>query len=168
MSNLVEYVTTVVKRNGGWVVGKTRLQKICYILEACGVGYGIDFDYHNYGPFSTEVAIAADDAHDSGLLSLEEKPGHHSVPYVVFKDTGSLQREHGIDLEARQKEVLGVTEKYSAVVLELAATAHYLKTNGFGEDCWNELEKRKSLKATKPRLQKAKQLLIELGLENPN
>ena len=43
------------------LVGRTRFQKTAYFLEAAGVGYGFDFSYHYYGPYSEELAVAVSD-----------------------------------------------------------------------------------------------------------
>ena len=88
MMDLVDYLGAMVRLIGGEVVGKTRLQKTAYLLEAKGVGFrDVDFDYHNYGPFSSEVAFAAEDAESLGYLKTEERQGFHAIPYTVFRST---------------------------------------------------------------------------------
>jgi hypothetical protein len=55
--------------------------------------------------------------------------------------------------------------RFSALVLELAATAVYLREHGYREDYWEEVKRRKPLKASLERLEQAKRLLIQLDLD---
>jgi uncharacterized protein YwgA len=87
MSDLVEQVAGLVRLNGQEMVGKTRLQKTVYLLEAKGLGFGIEFDYHKHGPYSAEVAFAAEDAEAIGLLRTEDRLGFYQIPYTVFHVT---------------------------------------------------------------------------------
>ena len=47
MQDQRRYVAELVALNGGEIVGKIRLQKIAYLLEAAGLG--IDLDYEVLG-----------------------------------------------------------------------------------------------------------------------
>lgn len=164
MIDLVDYVSALIVANDGQIVGKTRLQKMTYLLEAKSIGFGIEFDYHDFGPYSAEVAFAADDAESLGYIDTEERFGYHSVPYTVFKSTSvapSFDDNAKID---RIRVALGVMAPYSALVLELAATAAYLERSGYTETRWDEVRKRKPLKATDDRVESAKGLLKELDL----
>jgi uncharacterized protein YwgA len=163
MNDIIDYVTSLVRLNGGELVGKTRLQKIAYLLECLDLGCGLKFDYHNFGPFSAELAFAADDAASLWYLEVEERPGFHSVPYTVFK----VRPEMPIiddEKDGMRRSALAKMETYSALVLELAATAVYLKRNGFEQNCWNELRQRKPSKANPELISKAKDLVQRLGL----
>lgn len=163
MTDTIDYVASLVRLSGGELVGKTRLQKIAYLLECLDLGADLKFDYHNYGPFSAELAFAADDAAAFGYLDSEERPGFHSVPYTVFKATLKAPVHEDENDEMRRSALLEM-EKYSALVLELAATAVYLKRNGFGQNAWGELIRRKSSKASPTLVEKAKTLVTTLGL----
>jgi hypothetical protein len=55
--------------------------------------------------------------------------------------------------------------RYPAEVLELAATAVYLREHGYPETSWDEVRVRKPLKATDARLAQAKALVGELKLQ---
>ena len=164
MSDLVDAVAAVVRLNGGELVGKTRLQKTIYLLEAMKLGFGADFDYHNFGPFSSELAFAADDAVALGYLETDQRRGYHAVPYSVFRVTKATPdcSDHS-GAEAR-RQALAVISCYPASVLELAATAVYLREHGYADSYWVEVRARKPLKATDDRLSKAKALLRDLRL----
>ncbi len=160
-----DYVSAIVRLAGGEIVGKTRLQKIAYLLQAKGSGFTeVDFDYHNFGPYSAELAFAAEDATLLGLLTMEERPGYHSVPYTVYRSTEHAAMFGDDDEVNACKADLEVLSGYSALVLELAATATYLKRNGYAKDFWKEVRKRKSLKATTSRMKLARELLHKLDL----
>ena len=165
MQDLVDYLSCIIRLSGGEVVGKTRLQKMAYLLEAKGVGFGnINFDYHSYGPFSAELAFAADDAESLGYIETEERSGFHEIPYTVFKATEKEPEiDDGAETETR-KAAIEVMGNYTALELELAATAVYLKKNGYLDGCWEEVQKRKPLKATSERIERAKQVIADLNL----
>jgi uncharacterized protein YwgA len=66
-------VANIVRDAGGKVVGRTRLQKIAYLLTVSGLETGFPFQYKHYGPFSDEVAVAAREAGLLGLLAETEQ-----------------------------------------------------------------------------------------------
>lgn len=164
MMDLMDYVSDLIQLNGGEVTGKTRLQKIAYLLEAKDLGYGVDFDYHNFGPFSAEIAFAADDAEALGWIETRERPGFHAVPYIVFSSTDDAPEIAEDGKTEPRRSALNVMGEYSALVLELAATAVYLKRSGYPDSFWGEVKKRKAVKATPERIKSAKKLIEDLGL----
>ena len=161
--DMEENIAALILLNGGKIVGKTRLQKTVYLLEAMELGFGFWFDYHKYGPFSPEVAFAADDAESLGFIQVGEDYGFHSIPYKIFSATDSAPRLEEVDAAPR-RAALKAMEGYSAMVLELAATAVYLGRNGYPDNAWEEVIKRKTLKASPDRIAQAKALTAALGL----
>jgi uncharacterized protein YwgA len=159
-----EAVKAILDCNGGRIVGRTRLQKSAYLLEASQVGYGFDFSYHYYGPYSEELAVAAGDAKALGLINTAWNVTQAGLPYSVYEASGARQLPDDGNNQRRQ-EILRVLDRYDAISLELAATAYYLSKNGYAKKAWDETGKRKSLKATPERVARAQNLLIELGLE---
>jgi|SRR5208282_3388 len=167
MSELHDIVTYVVALNeGGKVVGKTRLQKMVFLLDQCGLKSGCSYDYHYYGPFSAEIAEAAEDAYHLGQLNYEENPGFYAVPYGVYeiaRPSANVPEAIG-GLERRTVEgKLNLMGGYSAIELELAATLQYLQTRGF-KDAAALVKELKPAKATPERLTHAQKLLRDLGL----
>jgi uncharacterized protein YwgA len=166
MSDSLDIIVGLVALNGGKLVGKTRLQKATYLLDACGLNSGLDYEYHHFGPYSSDVADAADIAEVLGRLSSEEKPGFHSVPYVTYR----TDEEHPLalgDMGATEiTDKLSTMDRYSAIVLELAATIHYLEHfEGFSATgAQEEVRARKTAKASAERLSLANELLKKLGL----
>ncbi len=157
-----EDASDIVAAAGGELAGRTRLQKSGYLLEVAGVGAGFDFSYHYYGPYSEELAIAAADAAALRFLSVEPARSQSGLPYEIFRTTRAHSETDSSRLERRQT-ILAILDRYDSISLELAATAHYLSENGFGQDPWTETKKRKSGKATEDRVRKAKQVLGDVG-----
>lgn len=164
MSEPWEMVTDVVALSGGRLVGKTRLQKTVYLLDACGLGSGFDFEYHHFGPFSAELAEAADGAWVMGTVDQEPRTGSHGVPYVIFSTTAPKPGALGGMTAAEAERLLTLMGQHSALDLEVAATLHYLRANGYGDGAEAELIVRKPLKATQERIDTAKRLLAQLNV----
>ena len=166
MFDIDDVVVSIVALNGGRIVGKTRLQKETYLLQRCGVNIGLDFDYHHFGPYSSELAQAADDAVALQHLYAEDRHGYHEVPYTAYTTDRRPPKElAGVSREEIETK-LGLMEGYSALELEVAATIDYLREAGYGKDAAAETEARKPLKATPKRVERAMQLLNELGLSD--
>jgi uncharacterized protein YwgA len=159
-----EAVQQIIVTNRGRLAGKTRLQKTVYLLESAGHGYGFDFKYHYYGPYSEDLAIAANDAKALDFITISEDVSAIGMPLTIFeaKNSSIQDNEERID---KRKGILNILQKYDATSLELAATADFLEKNGYRQDPWSETRRRKSIKATPERVQKAKQLLEELRAE---
>ena len=68
----IDKVADIIRDAGGKVVGRTRLQKLGYLLELSGLGDGFSFEYRHYGPYSEELAAADDDY----FMSRIEKTRH--------------------------------------------------------------------------------------------
>lgn len=156
----------IVALNGGQLVGKTRLQKTLYILQAVGVKLGYEFDYHHYGPYSEQIVEDAKWAVFLGKMEESQNLGFHQVPYTVFKTSRNPPDSVFGTSAEKVRSVLGLLNEYSAVVLELAATHLYLEKSGFAENAEQELISRKSAKATSERLAKSRELLGKLGLRH--
>ena len=86
------------------------------------------------------------------------------MPYTVYKSTERAARLNDSEETKACKADLKVMSVYSALVLELAATAVYLRRNDYAENFWEEVQKRKSLKATQSRMRQAQRLLQQIGL----
>src|SRR5579863_2597743 len=135
MREFHELLVQLIALNGGTVVGKTRLQKIVFLLDECGLNTGCKYDYHYYGPFSAQIAEAAEDACDLGLLRYKERPGSHSVPYGVYEAAETVKIPDVLASLPRDtvKSKLDIMSRYSAIELELAATIRYLHKLDYGD-----------------------------------
>jgi uncharacterized protein YwgA len=149
-----EAVAQIVADAGGRIVGRTKLQKICYMLEVMEFGAGFDFDYRHYGPYSEELSSAIRYAELFDLIDEETRTADWGGSYSIFKS--QVVSELDADAPRRRTVVLG--NNSDPIELELAATAVLLARDGFS-DPWKETKSRKPDKAAEGRLGRAKALL---------
>ena len=164
MNGQMDLVVGLVALNGGEVVGKTRLQKLVYLLDQCRMESGFEFEYHNFGPFSAELARETDFASESGRLRLEEKRGFHEVPYTVFRTEEAAPTTLGKLPADKAKEILAIMARYTALDLEIAATIDWFRDHRDRQTVNREVQIRKPVKATLEHLEKGWRLLSELGV----
>jgi uncharacterized protein YwgA len=166
MNDLRDVVADVVALNDGEMITKTRLQKTFYFLQVCGLFEDdLDFEYHYYGPFSFDIARAADDAEVQDKIRTSTRPGYHSEPYTVYSSTVREKPAcRSFDAD-RAREKLDILRDYSGLELEVAATINYLRENGYGDDAVEETKRRKPVKASEKRVERAQELSRRLGLE---
>ena len=145
----------IIAAAGGKLVGRTRLQKLGYLLELAGLGDGFEFSYRHYGPFSEELSLATRDATLVGLVREEEHPASWGGTYSVYTTD---QTEPNLQRLAFAK----IASEANAVELELAATAAFLAVEG-SVDPWGETACRKPDKAAAGRLEKAKVLYAQFA-----
>ncbi len=174
--NAEEIVVGLVALNDKELVGRTRLQKTIYLLDRCGAEFGLPFEYYRYGPYSFEFVGGLNDALADERIEVEERPGRHKVPYAIFRTDAERPRTLGNLPAERAVSLLGRMKYVSGFVLELAATIVFLRDEWhyYGKNkvsaadamsaAVQETKRRKSLKATPERLEKALALLDELGL----
>jgi len=145
--------TAIVRDAGGRIVGRTKLQKIGFFLEAAGLGGGFPFQYKHYGPYSEQLAFGAQHAAALRLISENETPSGWGGTYSIF--ISNVPQDDKVD-PARTRLVRELVSA-DPIELELAATALFLRQDGFA-DTWGETERRKPEKAAGGRLERAKQL----------
>jgi len=154
-------VVAIIEKAGGRVVGKTRLQKMVYIMEAAGINMGYDYTYFHYGPYSEDLSNHIEIAAAMGIVKHTEtvtadgkrKYSIYEVDNKTFNDATEADE---------QNSLLKKMNETDSITLELAATALYLKKEEGYEDPWEETSRRKPSKATPERLEKAKKLYSEL------
>lgn len=141
----------IVRDAGGRIVGRTKLQKIAYLLELCGLGGGFQFVYRHYGPYSEELTEAIKVASAFGLVSEEERQADWGGIYSIYSSSETpSDQSNARTLFAKAAAEIG------AVELELAATAAYLSAVERCAEPWQETKKLKPEKATTTRLHAAK------------
>jgi uncharacterized protein len=152
-----EKVADIVRNAGGRIVGRTRLQKLAYFLELVGVGDGFDFEYRHYGPYSEDLASAAQVADFLDFLNEDEVATSWGGSYSVF----TTKEKVPTDIIDARLRIAQLAAKADSIALELAATAAFLATEGH-EDPWEETARRKPEKAEESRLANAKSLYRSL------
>ncbi|MGI4830006.1 MAG: hypothetical protein ACRYFU_17680 [Janthinobacterium lividum] len=155
-------VVDVLREAGGRVVGRTRLQKMFYLLDASGYLGDFSFEYRHYGPYSEELTRAISVGTLQGTVREQELPASWGGTYSIFTVEGS----YVASTDPTRKELLGIANEANPIDLELAATAIFLARSG-EKNPWSETQRRKPEKAT--RLLEAKELLAKLSrLDVPN
>jgi uncharacterized protein YwgA len=155
MLNSCNTVHAIVSAAGGELVGKTRLQKIAYILTAAGLSDSLYFRYHYYGPYSDDLTLETNEAISEGVVSAEDRPASWGGSFTVFRT------DTPCDVDGSTQQIVHLACAYDPITLELAATAAFLR-NEFHDSYWEETAKRKPQKATAERLDKAKALWSQL------
>jgi uncharacterized protein YwgA len=153
-------IAAIVQDAGGKVVGRTRLQKLAYLLLVTGCETDLEFKYKHYGPFSEDVAVAAREGNLLGLMHEEEKPASWGGAYSIYT-VSHAARAQSSDNTARV-ELATLAAAADAVELELAATAVFLAQQGY-QDAWGETARRKPEKAEAGRIDRAKGLLRQMS-----
>ena len=147
----------IVRDAGGEIVGRTRLQKVAYLMEVAGLGAGFRFEYRHYGPYSEDLADSIQLAHAFDLVDEEERRANWGGFYSIFHATPQVGKA-----DQRRKTFAELAAQIDAIELELAATAAYLSITERVEDPWAETARRKPDKAKDGRLDKAKAAYREL------
>jgi hypothetical protein len=147
----------IVRDAGGHIVGRTKFQKIGFFLEAAGVGSGFPFRYKHYGPYSEQLAAAAQHAAALRIIIENETVANWGGLYSTFyTQMPADSSTHPARARLAQEMV-----NADAVELELAATAAFLAYERF-PDPWAETARRKPEKAEGGRLEGAKHLYWRL------
>lgn len=159
-------IASVVHAARGRIVGRVRLQKIFYLLDRLGLQSKFDYEYHYYGPYSSDLADAIQEAKAFCLIKENvEYRASDGMPYSIYIEV-SQPADDQVGGLPRSKAVQALTRMQveEATVLELAATIDWLRTEEQVSDWKQELLRRKAGKATAGRVERAQKLLCELGL----
>jgi len=146
------------------VVGRTRLQKIAYMLEAMDLGTGLDFEYKHYGPYSERLSSAVKYAEIFGLVEEDVRTAAWGGAYSIFRSELPSELSPG----DTRYIIVALGNASDPVELELAATAVFLAKEGWYPDPWEETESRKPEKATNGRLERAKDLVAKFKALDSN
>ncbi len=150
------------------VFGKIRLQKIFYLLDQLGLNSGFSYSYHHYGPYSEDLSNTLFFAEFiDGVI--EESQGRTQLgnAYSVFSLSENADQSPSDvgELPADNIRILvNILEAPTSVVIELAATIHWLRRKEEIVEWEAELKTRKAGKATDTNIKKALALIEEIGL----
>jgi uncharacterized protein YwgA len=168
MTDNTKNVALVLQAADGEIIGRIRFQKIFYLLEQLGMQSDISFSYHHYGPYSEELSIAIERASLPGGPIKEEKKSISDNYYSVYSSVRSKNsRSDNVGGLPWKKvcEYVQIMKAESSMVLEIAATVHWLQTKENVKDWKTELKNRKGSKAEDSRIEKALSLLGRLGIK---
>lgn len=129
------------------VRGKKRLQKLAFFVKQAGVECDASFRLWDYGPFSVEIAKAAD------WLAALEKINEQTAQLGelnTFMTIYSMPRDNtkACDLlGSKPKQFLQFLDGYSTIELEVAATIRYFENQGLPKEA--AVKQTKQMKPTK-------------------
>lgn len=154
----------IVQDAGGELVGRTRLQKIAFLMQLAGFDDTFQFEYRHYGPYSEELSQAMDIAVLLGPVLERECIAEWGGRYSIYSLREAVT---GVDRDGDRAQFVQKAKRIDAVELELAATAAYLHVvEGIGKaikgNPWAETARRKPSKAANGRITKAMQAYQEL------
>ena len=112
-------VARIIADSGGRIVGRTRLQKIAYLLTVTGMEEGLIFGYKHYGPYSEDLASAARLGNLLGDLQEVEQSASWGGSYSVFTAPSTVSAPE----YPNRCQFASKAAESDAVELELAATA---------------------------------------------
>ena len=138
-----EKVAEIIRMAGGKVVGRTRLQKMFYLLEASGIVSDFSFEYRHYGPYSDSLSRSITVGAIRGLLHEEEHPASWGGTYSVFTVSPTSSP---LASPSQAQPLLHIANEANPIDLELAATAIFLQKQGVPNP-WDETQRRKPEKA---------------------
>ena len=154
-----ELVANIIRDAGCQIIGRTRLQKIAYLLDAVGYGDGFHFSYKHFGPYSERVAASTMTGVLLGHITEEEKEAAWGGIYSIY----SVDDQPDDSVPPGRCELARQASKSDTVALELAATAVFLFREGY-KNPWSETTRRKPMKIRNGRLNQARELLAELRM----
>jgi hypothetical protein len=157
----LQKVADIVRDAGGRIVGRTRLQKLAYLLELSGLGGGFPFEYHHYGPYSEELSIAVRNAALLGHLKEEEHATNWGGFYAVY----TTSTPSDLTPDSARFQLARQAVSADPIQLELAATAAFLANEGIA-DAWTMTAKLKPEKSGEGNLDQAKTLYQRLSRIN--
>lgn len=152
----------IIQDAGGELVGRTRLQKIAFLLELAGFGDDFPFEYRHFGPYSEELAQAMDIAATLGPVKEEERIADWGGKYSIY-----TLRDPVPESDPRRAHFVRQAKEINPVDLELAATAAFLYVfnsigGAAGGNPWSETKRRKPTKASDERLKRAAEIYDQL------
>jgi uncharacterized protein YwgA len=109
-------------------LGRTILQKLCYLAKARGVPLSLQFDIHHYGPFCAELLSVTGDLIADGVIS-DQNPDPSCSRYVpgpVCDQVLRKQKTHLGKNKSVLNQIIGLFGEMSAQELELITTIHYV------------------------------------------
>jgi uncharacterized protein len=153
-----EKAAEIVRDAGGQIVGRTKLQKVAYLLELAGFGGGFDFEYRHYGPYSEDLANAIRVADAFGLVTEAERVANWGGFYSIYTATDAAgPRNNGPRATFSESAA-----RIDPIELELAATAAFLSAVEGCNDPWDETARRKPEKVGGGRIERAKEAYRQL------
>lgn len=161
-----DIIKNVFHAADGKIVGRIRVQKIFYLLEQLGLNSGIRYSYHYYGPYSEELAKSLDYAEIiDGTIFESQGTTSFGATFSIYESRIKEDVDKVGEISfSEAATMISSMKSFPSVVIELAATIHWL-VNKEGIANWREsLKIRKPNKAGDENIAQAVRLLQRLNL----
>ena len=109
-------------------LGRTTLQKLCYLSKAQGVPLSLSFDIHHYGPFSVDLFRVTDELIADKIIEDRIDDPAQSA-YAAGARCISLLRQQRRKFRNHERtldRIVNLFRGMSASKLELITTTHYI------------------------------------------
>jgi uncharacterized protein YwgA len=116
------------------IKGKKRLQKLAFLLKTAGAKCDVHFDIRDYGPFSREIATAAQFLALKGRVVETEEPIGASGTFVTVYKVQANSDGTIRPLAEKYKQILRRLDRYPTVDLEVAATFQFFRATGLAPE----------------------------------
>jgi uncharacterized protein YwgA len=160
----IDYLASVIANcHDQQVIGRTKLQKIIYLLQECGLPSNYSYSMYFYGPYSEDVkadlaVLKYSHIIDETLASKKGEEGEYYVLKVIDKEF------EPIDL-SNWRDAIEEMDNTDSVILELAATYVEFRDSGYDEkEAEERVRRMKGLKCGHGNLKAALDLIQNLGL----
>ncbi|SRR5712692_1289032 len=109
-------------------LGRTTLQKLCYLAKARGVPFSLNFDINHYGPFSVQLFSITDDLIADGVIS-DRQVGAAEFQYAPGPSCTTLLKKQKSLLSKEEPRLNGIVRFFQGIPhqeLELVTSIHYI------------------------------------------
>lgn len=145
--------------------GKKVLQKIFYFIERKGIGLGLNFCIHFYGPYSASLDRILHSLEGNEIIDINTSGATHIIsmfPEAILNDQLSEEEKEIVDY------VINEFGRKSPLELEALSTIDYAATRLLGgkytrEQVINEVVSIKGTKFDRPSLEREYEVLIREG-----
>ncbi|MDY0404525.1 YwgA family protein [Virgibacillus sp. 179-BFC.A HS] len=112
----------------GEVTGRKKLQKMIYILQACGVPFEEKYQFHFYGPYSEELSLRIQELCNLGFMNetKEEKSSYVQYRYNLTEDGARFLQQSALDMPDYKAQA-DMLMANSSRFLELVATMLFFR-----------------------------------------
>lgn len=115
-------------------LGRTILQKLCYLAKAKGIPFSFSFDIYHYGPFAADLFSLTEDL-ISDQIVLDESADRSISKYVPGPACDQLLAQKRTKLTKHKNglnQIIDIFRGMSPQQLELITTVHYIYCSGRG------------------------------------
>ncbi len=124
---LQAFVTQLVDKSGGEILGRVRLQKLVYFCKALGADINPNYRLYIYGPFSQQVADVLQECVLEDILVEKDgviRKGAEFGDYMEsVKDSGDSMPEQSMEI---LEDVIAFCKPLSTKDLEITATTFFI------------------------------------------